>query len=200
MAVYLGQIDDMEKKEKKAVDKKATVSKVEEPALSYLTSTKLGSLSSVLGTAKVGNFNPISRSLALMGMVSEVSFSEVRNDLDWIGCIRVGVPKKALDNIMDVTGISVQEISQIIGTSDRTLRRYSSAQKLNPEQSERVIELARLYSRGEEVFGNLESFKVWMNNPVPALGNKTPKTFLDTSLGIDMLMDEIGRIEQGVFA
>ena len=101
---------------------------------------------------------------------------------------------------MDFTGLTVAEISTIIRTSDRTLRRYTARQKLNPEQSERIIELAKLYSRGEEVFGNMDAFKQWMNSTVIALGNKKPKTYLDTSLGIDLLMNELGRIEHGIFA
>jgi putative toxin-antitoxin system antitoxin component (TIGR02293 family) len=146
------------------------------------------------------NESYIKRSIALMGMDTVKPFNEVENVIDFIDCIREGVPKKALDNLIAVTGIAALDMSGIIRTSDRTLRRYSSKQKLNAEQSERVIELARLYSRGEEVFGVLESFKEWMNSTVVALGNKKPKEFLDTSLGIEMLMGELGRIEHGIFA
>lgn len=144
--------------------------------------------------------NYVKRALILMGLASIAPFNAVENESDFIYCIREGVPKKALDNLIHVTGISNTDMSQIIGTSDRTLRRYTSKQKLNPGQSERVIELAKVYSRGEEVFGSMESFKEWMNSTVLALGNKKPKEFLDTSLGIDMLMDELGRIEHGIFA
>lgn len=144
--------------------------------------------------------NYVRRSVDLMGMTGVKIFSSVQNDNDFITVIRGGVPKKALDNLMDVTGITTGEISGIIRTSDRTLRRYSSQQKLNPEQSERIIELAGLYSRGEEVLGSLDSCKHWMDSIITALGNKKPKEFLDTSLGIKMLMNELGRIEQGIFA
>ncbi|HXL58848.1 MAG TPA: antitoxin Xre-like helix-turn-helix domain-containing protein [Chitinophagaceae bacterium] len=144
--------------------------------------------------------NYIKRSLELMGMMAVKPFSEVENVSDFINCIREGVPKQALDNLINITGITINEISNIIRTSDRTLRRYTPKQKLNAEQSERVIELAKLYSRGEEVFGSLDAFKEWMDSTVMALGNKEPKEFLDTSLGIEMLMNELGRIEQGIFA
>jgi putative toxin-antitoxin system antitoxin component (TIGR02293 family) len=110
------------------------------------------------------------------------------------------MPKKALDTLLDKTGITTGEIAEIIHTSDRTLRRYTPQQKLNPDQTERVIQLAHLYSRGEEVFDTLDSFKEWMNSTVIALGNKKPKEFLDTSIGIDYLMEELGRIEHGIFA
>ena len=99
-----------------------------------------------------------------------------------------------------MAGFTTTEIAQIIHTSDRTLRRYTPGQKLDAEQSERVLELARLYCRGEVVFGTIEHFKKWMDREVMALGDQKPKTFLDTSLGIEMLMDELGRIEHGVFA
>lgn len=144
--------------------------------------------------------NFISRAIHLLGMSGLASFSKVSDTTDFIPVIRNGIPKRALDNLMNNTGITVSEISKIIGTSDRTLRRYTSAQKLNPEQSERLIELAKLYSRGEEVFGSMENFKGWMNSCVMAIGNKQPKEYLDTSIGIDLLMNELGRIEHGIFA
>lgn len=138
--------------------------------------------------------------LHLLGIPGQSTSSPIRNNADFIGIIREGVPKKSLDHLMDNTGLTVAEISTIIRTSDRTLRRYTARQKLNPEQSERIIELAKLYSRGEEIFGSMEAFKQWMNSTVMALGNKKPKTYLDTSLGINLLMNELGRIEHGIFA
>lgn len=162
----------------------------EEPVAIYYTGTPSNSM--------LQNF--ISRSIHLLGMSSFPSFSKVNNSTDFISVIRTGIPKKALDNLMDNTGITIPEISKIIRTSDRTLRRYAATQKLNPEQSERLIELAKLYSRGEEVFGSMEGFKTWMDSSVMALDNKKPKEFLDTSIGIDLLMNELGRIEHGIFA
>ncbi len=145
-------------------------------------------------------FNKVKRSVDIMGMTGIQPFTDVINENDFISVIRDGVPKKALDHLLSITGITTGEVSGIIRISDRTLRRYTSKQKLSPVQSEKIIELARLYSRGEEVFGTLGRFREWMDDTVMALGNKTPKAFLDTSLGIEMLMDELGRIEQGIFA
>ena len=171
-------------------------SKVEEPEAAYTITPR--SLKVVYTNKPEKNY--VKRSLVLMGMAAVAPFNTVENVSDFINCIREGVPKKALDNLIDITGISSTEMSGIIRTSDRTLRRYSPKQKLNAEQSERVIELAKIYSRGEEVFGTLDTFKEWMSSSVMALGNKKPKEFLDTSMGIEMLMDELGRIEHGIFA
>ncbi|HSK13553.1 MAG TPA: antitoxin Xre/MbcA/ParS toxin-binding domain-containing protein [Phnomibacter sp.] len=114
--------------------------------------------------------------------------------------IRGGLTRGALDILMEKTGLSIYELADILEVTDRTLRRYASDEVLNKRLSERAFEIANLYDRGEQVFGDAPSFRQWMSTEVPALGHRTPKSFLDTSMGIQMLMDELGRIEHGVFA
>ncbi|GAB3428332.1 type II RES/Xre toxin-antitoxin system antitoxin [Niabella aquatica] len=145
----------------------------------------------------VANKN-ITGPLALLGIHN--NSQGLYNTADFITYIRTGVPKKALDHLAGEIDLSAAEVAAIIHTSERTLRRYTPSQKLNADQSERVLELARLYARGAEVFENMESFKLWMESPVGALGNKKPKSFLDTSMGIALLIEELGRIEHGIFA
>ncbi len=140
------------------------------------------------------------RSIVLMGMEGKRDFAHIKNENDFINVIRTGIPKQAMTHLMEVADISLNEMASIIHTSDRTLRRYTPQQKLSQEQSERMIEMARLYSRGEEVFGTMEKFRKWMDSVLLPFGNKKPKEFLDTSLGIGMILDELGRIEHGILA
>lgn len=146
------------------------------------------------------NSKHIKRSISLLGTSTFKPFNSVKNNSDFITCIREGIPRKALDELMSYTGITLNEITAILHISERTLRRYTPHQKLNESQTERLIEIAKLYSRGEQILGSLDAFKEWMNSTVMALGNKKPKIFLDTSIGIDMLMNELGRMEHGIFA
>ncbi len=140
------------------------------------------------------------RAIGLMGMNAKRDYPAIKNDTDFIGVIREGIPKLAMSYLMTNTDISLIEMAAITHTSDRTLRRYKPDDKLPQEQSERMVELAKLYSRGELIFGGLAQFKQWMDTCLVPLGNKKPKEFLDTSLGINLLMEELGRIENGVFA
>lgn len=119
---------------------------------------------------------------------------------DLIPLIRKGLVKKNLDKLMDSTGLDLSAMASILHVSSRTLRRYKDDSILNPDISERLLEVARIYARGQEVFGDLDSFKSWVREPVPALGYKKPLEFLDTSIGIRLLQDELGRIEHGVFS
>lgn len=138
------------------------------------------------------------KAVHLLGV--EKQYHSIDRETDFIELIRSGISKKSLDHLISLIGYSIAEIADIIHVSDRNLRRYTANEKLNTEQSERLVELARLYSKGEEVFGSMDAFKTWMTSDILALGNQKPKSFLDTSLGIDLLMKELGRIEYGVFA
>lgn len=144
--------------------------------------------------------NPLSKTLSMIGIANTKQYSFVTNEGDFITIIREGLPKIAMDTMVSYTGIPSVEMAEIMRISERTLRRYTNETILNPEQSERLIELARLYTKGEDVFGSLLQFNQWMNSEVVALGQKKPKAFLDTSFGIQMLMDELGKIEHGIFA
>ena len=117
-----------------------------------------------------------------------------------IDLIRKGIPKNAIDRLIDKIGFSEDELAYVLHISKRTLQRRTPREVLNPEQSERIIELSKLYRKGEEVFNGLDLFKEWMNSDILSLGNKKPKEYLDTSIGISILMDELGRIEHGIYS
>ena len=58
----------------------------------------------------------------------------------------------------------------------------------------------QLNNRGTEVFGSLDQFEQWMDTVLIPFGNKKPKEFLGTPDGLNMILDELGRIEHGVLA
>ncbi|AHF16608.1 type II RES/Xre toxin-antitoxin system antitoxin [Niabella soli] len=185
MAVILGQINKMKSpRQKRKSPKEQPANVLQEPAVAY----------------GIAQSRQVRNSLSLMGLADIAAYKTIQSTTDFIERIREGLPKKALDHLSEIAGLTDIEMAGIIHTSDRTLRRYAASQKLNAEQSERIIELARLYTRGADVFDDIESFKIWMATPVDALGGKKPKVFLDTSMGIELLMEELGRIEQGIFA
>jgi putative toxin-antitoxin system antitoxin component (TIGR02293 family) len=151
---------------------------VEEPAMVYQT------------TSGPGNY---------LGISGGSLFGANRQEKQ-LKLIRGGLTRGSLDVLMKKTGLSIYELADILEMTDRTLRRYDSDEVLNKRLSERALEIAQLYHRGEEVLGDAASFHQWMQTEIPALGHQVPKSFLDTSIGIQMLIDELGRIEHGVFA
>ena len=68
------------------------------------------------------------------------------------------------------------------------------------ELSEQNHQIAEVFAKGSKVFNSRDRFLDWMNYPNKAFNNKTPMSLLDSKFGMDMVLDELGRIEHGVFS
>ncbi len=123
----------------------------------------------------------------------------LRNRIDFINLARKGVDVKTLHNIMTYTSLTNQEMVNILPISQRQLARYDENHLLKKEITAHLIQLFELFQRGFDVLGN-DSFKKWVRTENPALGHQTPVTLLDTSLGIELVEDILGRIEHGVYS
>ncbi len=155
-------------------------SEVAEPMLAYGLQPNL--FATVLGNA-AKHFN-------IMGASS----------FDMLTLSRQGLPKSGLMALAKKISLTLQEFANIMHISERTLQRYDDDAIIKVEYAEKAVELARLYTRGEEVFGSLDKFKTWMKSPVHVFKGETPVSLLDTSIGFDMVFKELGRIEHGIFA
>jgi len=112
-----------------------------------------------------------------------------------------GVPAGAVYELMETTHLNKDFFAGILNISTKTLDRYKQRAKLlSPVGSEMVLKLYSLYKKGEELFGNQTEFRKWIEEPAYGLGNKIPKTLLQTPAGIDLIMDELTRIEFGDLA
>jgi uncharacterized protein (DUF2384 family) len=54
-------------------------------------------------------------------------------------------------------------------------------------------------AKGEEVFGE-DPLRVWLKETNKALGGKTPLSLLASDFGIDMVLDELHKIEHGIIS
>ncbi len=134
---------------------------------------------------------------SLLSGVKPIRFS---TDFDLLQLTRQGLPKKVLTTLAKKISLTLQELSDIMHISERTLQRYNDDAVVKSEYSEKAIELARLYIRGQEVFGSMDKFTRWMKTPSHVFRDQTPVSLLDTSVGFDMVLRELGRIEHGIFA
>jgi putative toxin-antitoxin system antitoxin component (TIGR02293 family) len=133
-------------------------------------------------------------------LLSGVKPARFNSDFDLLKLTREGLPKKVLTSLAKKISLTLQELSDIMHISERTLQRYDDNAVVKTEYAEKAIELARLYTRGQEVFGSMDKFKRWMKTPGHVFRGETPISLLDTSVGFDMVLRELGRIEHGIFA
>ena len=112
-----------------------------------------------------------------------------------------GIQAKAFFDVASLSGIDRNQLAGLLNVSLKTLTRYhQQKKKLSAGKSERVLKLLALYKKGEEIFGNVNEFRKWMNEPAYGLGNMIPVSLLQTSGGIDLTMEELSRIEFGDLA
>ncbi|MDH7444161.1 type II RES/Xre toxin-antitoxin system antitoxin [Aquimarina sp. 2201CG14-23] len=124
----------------------------------------------------------------------------LRNVYDFIELSRNGIDKRALLHLAKTIEFDLSELAHVLHLSERTIQRYELNKKLSTEASAKALQLAKLYARGENIFGDLDRFKRWMEHPNVALATKKPKELLDTTFGFQLLNEELVRIEHGIFA
>ena len=133
-------------------------------------------------------------------LLTGVTPGTLSSDFDVIRLARQGLPKKVLITLAQKISLTLQELAGIMHINERTLQRYDDDTIVKTEYAEKAVELARLYTRGQEVFGSMDKFKCWMKTPGHVFKGEAPVSLLDTSIGFDLVLRELGRIEHGIFA
>jgi len=125
---------------------------------------------------------------------------KLENKIDLITLSKKGVPKSALLQLTDYLRFSNGQMAALLPVSGRTLQRYAPKKLLSPVVSEHILRLAEVAAKGRNVFEDKNKFLAWLSQPNITLSNKTPLSILDSSFGTDMILDELGRIEHGVYS
>lgn len=150
-----------------------------------------------MGLATVGNTKRKSRAtdLSPAGIIRRNIAPNA--EMSIIERIRSGVTRKEWKELLHKINATEKEMVRIIPTS------LSSMQKkkvYGQEASERIYQLARLYSLGFSVFDSQEDFKSWLKTPSRALGYKKPFDLLDSSIGFELVRNAILRIQYNVYS
>ena len=118
-----------------------------------------------------------------------------------INAIKKGINFSVFEKLTGKIPFSLKEWSQLLHLSERSMQRYKKEKgTFGAVSSERIIEITMLNKYGIEVFGDQNKFNIWLSSTNIAIGNIKPKSLLDSSFGIQILKDELTRIEHGVLA
>lgn len=126
----------------------------------------------------------------------------LKNKMLIIEAIRKGLSYDFFSKIKEVAPFSEKDWAEYLSLSKKTLQRYASENNFffKPIHSEKIIELAEVTKLGKEVFDTQEQFYTWLNTPTISLNNLKPLELVKDSYGKEMVMDELNRIDQGIFA
>jgi putative toxin-antitoxin system antitoxin component (TIGR02293 family) len=117
----------------------------------------------------------------------------------YVNTIRNGIAFNAFEGILEKLSFTFSEWSSFLHISERTMQRYKKDQKkFDALQSEKILQITLLYKKGIDVFESKDNFNLWLSTPCVALGNVMPKSLLDSAFGIELVSDELNKIEYGV--
>ena len=130
--------------------------------------------------------------------------------IERIELIREGVPARLLVLISEDMAIPKDRLYSTIGLARATVnRKLRGQQTLSPDESERVLGIARLVGQVDAMVresGNPEGFDAakwvaaWLDRPQRALGGKRPADLMDTADGRGIVADLVARMQSGAYA
>ena len=131
-----------------------------------------------------------------------------RTFMDYLGdnllmveVIRKGIPYSVFAEIEKLYPFTKRDWEEVLDLNMRSILRYKAQGKLFKSiHSEKIIELGEIFVLGKEVFGEGDKFRLWLQTNNFALGNKKPIELLRDSYGQELVVNELRRIEHGIFA
>ncbi len=116
-----------------------------------------------------------------------------------LGQVREGLSFRSWEQFLHNTGLPKETAARLVSIAPRTLARRKEEGRLNPDESDRLIRAARVFSRAVDLFGgDVPSGREWLGRPQPALGGSTPLDYAASELGSREVENLIGRLEYGI--
>ena len=132
-----------------------------------------------------------------------LTFKSLENSdiLKLIHVTRKGIDYNTFNEFTVSFPLNISTWSKILNMSERTIQRYRREKKrLDSIHTEKLLLIMLLFNKGVSVFGNITNFLAWINSKSIPLGGVKPIDLLDNSFGINMVKDELIKIEHGVLA
>ncbi len=117
-----------------------------------------------------------------------------------LSLIESGLYVRDLEVVMRSLALTTEEVAGLLHVNPRTIMRLGEPDKaLKPDMGERVACLLRLIKFGRVVLGSNEHLASYIKSASMALDGMRPLDYLGTILGMEIIFDELGRIDHGVY-
>lgn len=123
----------------------------------------------------------------------------VAGPLDIARAVRRGLPTETVTALVESGRLTMSEVDRTV-IPRKTFAHRRKIGSLTPEQSDRLLRLARIIALAEETFGDKENAAFWLRRPTTALDGEAPLDLLDTDEGSRQVEILLGRIAHGIAA
>ncbi len=111
--------------------------------------------------------------------------------------VKAGLPYASLEALIGKFGLAREEAAAALHLPQRTIARRKKEQKLQADESDRLLRLARVGAQAAATLGSEEKAVQWLRRPNRALGNRAPLDLIDSDIGTRQVEEVLGRIEHG---
>lgn len=123
------------------------------------------------------------------------------DDISLLTRSKKGLNAKAALDFLTLSGFTQDEFQETFKTTVKTIQNHVTRElTLDAALSEKLLKSFALFDKGAEIFGSARSFHQWLNTPAYGLGNQLPFELMDTITGIQLIEEELIRIEFGDLA
>lgn len=107
--------------------------------------------------------------------------------------------------LADLSDIGIEQkllAEKVFDITPNTLRSYrkDATKEMSPRLKELALGIHELYTKGKDLFLNIENFNQWLNKEQAGLENRKPVEMMNTVAGIQIILEELLRIEFGATA
>lgn len=115
--------------------------------------------------------------------------------------IETGLSYTSLERFRKNINLPMRDLAELLQISLRTLNRRKKTGKLEPDESDRLVRISRLYGKTLELFeGDNEAAHDWLSRKQIGLGGARPFDLIRSEVGAREVEALIGRLEYGVFS
>ncbi len=107
-----------------------------------------------------------------------------------------------INELLEITGLPAKTIAdKIYEMTPKTLHSYKQKGRFLPTKNvELSIKIRELYKKGLDIFAGQGRFNQWLMRNSYGLGQTKPIDFMNSATGIDLIYEELLRIEFGATA
>ena len=111
--------------------------------------------------------------------------------------VKIGLPYASLEAVIGKFGLPREKTAAALHLPQRTMARRKKERKLQADESDRLLRLARIGAQAAATLGSEEKAVQWLRRPNRALGNQAPLDLIDSDIGASQVEEVLGRIEHG---
>ena len=121
----------------------------------------------------------------------------IQNDYSLVKKAKAGINTNVFYTFAESIKMPEKLLASVLNLSPRTISNYRDQNKdLDANYSEHLLKLIALFEKGKEYLGTIDEFNNWLEKPFWNSEEK-PSDFLNTSGGVDLLIDRLERMAQG---